>query len=88
MLPCPHYPKISLILEREENESIESLLKRERTLFLEYASTQPIQLKSNETFSTNDMKSLQTLTLPTQCYAVEFNDRLVTITLLLQNNDK
>jgi hypothetical protein len=88
MLPCPRDQKTPLLLRRENNETIERLLKREQTLFLEYASVQPIRLKSNETLNGTDIKSLQTLTLPTQCYAVEFNDRLVTITLLQHNNEK
>jgi hypothetical protein len=82
MMPCPVKKSMPLILKRENNESLTALLIREETAFLEYATTQPLQLKSNETIIGTDIKSLQTLTLPTKCYAVEFNDRSVTITLL------
>lgn len=80
MLPCSGAPRAPLILLREDGESLDSLLIRERTLFLEYASAQEIRLKSNDAFTGIDVKTLQTLTVPTHCYAVEFNDRLVTIT--------
>lgn len=82
MMPCPIHKAIPLILTRDNNESINTLLAREETAFLEYATAQALQLKSNETLVDTNIKSLQTLTLPTKCYAVEFNDRSVTITLL------
>lgn len=82
MMPCPIHKGIPLILLRENNESLNTLLTHEETAFLEYAAKQPLHLKGNDTLTNNTMKSLETLTLPTQCYAVKFNDRSVTITLL------
>lgn len=82
MMPCPIQKALPLILTRENNESLNTLLTREETAFLEYATSQPLRLKSNDTLIDTNIKSLQTLTLLTKCYAVEFNDRSVTITLL------
>lgn len=82
MMPCPIQKGIPLILMRENNESLNNLLTREETTFLEYATKQPLRFKGNDTMNNTTITSLETLTLPTQCYAVEFNDRSVTITLL------
>lgn len=82
MMPCPLERAAPLTLNRNPDESIDALLNRERTLFVEYAAVQAMRLKSNETINDTHVKSSQTLTLPTKCYAVEFNDRLVTISLL------
>ncbi len=82
MMPCPIQKGIPLILIRENNESLNSLLTREEITFLEYAAQQSLRLKGNDTLTNTAIISLETLTLPTQCYAVEFNDRSVTITLL------
>lgn len=82
MQPCPQNHGPVLSLERRDNESLEAVLNHDRTLFLEYAASQDFRLKSDETLTSAQLKSIQTLTLPTQCYAVEFNGDLVTITLL------
>lgn len=82
MRPCSDEPVTTLSLQRQENETLDALLERERTLFLEFAASQEFKIKSNETLTPLNIKTLQTLTLPTKCYAVEFNDRSVTITLL------
>ena len=82
MQPCPQNHGSSLSLQRHDNESLETVLNHDRTLFLEYAASQDFHLKSDETLTSSQLKSIQTLTLPTQCYAVEFNGDLVTITLL------
>lgn len=87
MTPCSTTKRGELSLSRLENETLESLLQRERTPFLQFAASQNFRVKSNETLTQNHIQSLQTLTLPTQCYAVEFNDRSVTITLLLEHNE-
>jgi len=82
MQPCPKNHGSALSLQRHDDESLETVLNRDRTLFLEYAASQDFRLKSDETLTSTQLKSIQTLTLPTQCYAVEFNGDLVTITLL------
>ena len=82
MMPCPSERSTPLVLSRRMDEPLETVLERERTSFIEYASTQTMRLKSDEAIIGNTIKSHQTLTLPTQCYAVEFNDEFVTITLL------
>ena len=82
MQPCPQNHGSALSLQRHGNESLETVLNHDRTLFLEYAASQDFRLKSDETLASTQLKSIQTLTLPTQCYAVEFNGDLVTITLL------
>lgn len=87
MRPCSTQPLSNLSLQRLENETLDALLERERTRFLQFAASQAFRVKSNETLTPLNIETLQTLTLPTQCYAVEFNDRSVTITLLLQNDD-
>jgi hypothetical protein len=82
MMPCAQHQSDSLTLTREYNEPLSAVLNHNKTLFLEYASAQEMRLKSNDTLLGTDIKTLQTLTLPTRCYAVEFNNRSVTITLL------
>ncbi len=81
MQPCSKYTNFPLTLPRLYDEPLETLLTREQTRFIEYATEHEIRLKSNESFSSANIKSLQTLTLPTRCYAVEFNDHSVTISL-------
>ncbi|MDP3292915.1 MAG: hypothetical protein Q8M43_12880 [Sulfuricurvum sp.] len=56
------------------------MLKREQTQFLEFAATSELRVKSNDTFSASQSQTLNSLTIPTRCYAVEFNDESVTIT--------
>jgi aryl-phospho-beta-D-glucosidase BglC (GH1 family) len=81
MKPCNELGNFSLTLPRRSDETLESLLNRERSTFIEYAAEHELRLKSNETLSSSTVQSLQTLTLPTRCYAVEFNDHSVTISL-------
>lgn len=80
MKPCSDTIKSSLILTRAPRESLEALLERQRSEFLEYAAA--FRLKSNQHLQNSQITSLQTLTLPTKCYAVEFNDDFVTISTL------
>ncbi|MDD5052480.1 MAG: hypothetical protein PHO27_07095 [Sulfuricurvum sp.] len=82
MQPCSREILSVLSLNNPSSESLSSLLNHERTRFLEYASSEEIRLQSNEKISPEHIKSLQTLTLPMRCYAVEFNGDLVTISLL------
>jgi len=81
MQPCSHFhPSSTITLERNTNENLQTLLQREQTSFLEFAATNELRIKSNDTFSMTHSQTLNSLTLPTRCYAVEFNDESVTIT--------
>jgi hypothetical protein len=82
MQPCQvtTAPLQRIVLQRIGNESFESLLNREKSLFIEFALPMEIRIKSNDTLHTHSLQSLNSLTLPTKCYAVEFNDEFVTIT--------
>ncbi len=81
MTPCKGEAQSPLILDRLVNEPLKALLIRYETEFLEYASHQPFALKSHQSFTPSVHISKESLTLPTQCYAVEFNDESVTIAL-------
>jgi hypothetical protein len=81
MQPCSKYTNFPLTLPRLYDETLETLLAREQSSFIEYAAEHELRLKSNENYSSTNLQSLQTLTLPTRCYAVEFNDHSVTIYL-------
>jgi len=69
-----------LVLKHAPDETLETVLKREETTFLEFASYQEFHIKSNDHVSVSNTQSLNSLTLPTKCYAVEFNNESVTIT--------
>jgi hypothetical protein len=81
MQPClsqAHSPLI--VFKRNHDETLERLLKREQTRFLEFAATDELRIKSNDTVEKSHLQTLNSLTLPSRCYAVEFNDESVTIT--------
>ncbi|MDO9056726.1 MAG: hypothetical protein Q7U69_09285 [Sulfuricurvum sp.] len=81
MQPCTFHTNSPLIIfKRNLDETLESVLKREQTQFLEFAATGELRVKSNDTFSASQSQTLNSLTIPTRCYAVEFNDESVTIT--------
>ena len=81
MQPChPLNPSESITLQRLSNESLQTLLKRNPTPFLEFAASNEFHIKSNDSFKLQNTQTLNALTLPTRCYAVEFNDESVTIT--------
>jgi hypothetical protein len=82
MQPCPGSERFELMLERFPDESLEQVLKRGKSLFLDYALSDTARVKSDAVFSGSVPRTYDTLTLPTQCYAVEFNDRFVTISPL------
>lgn len=81
MQPCNEYGNFILTLPRLSEQTLETVLNLERSTFIEYAAEHELRLKSNETITSSNVQSLQTLTLPTRCYAVEFNDHSVTISL-------
>ncbi|ADR34745.1 hypothetical protein Sulku_2085 [Sulfuricurvum kujiense DSM 16994] len=81
MQPCGSLDNSALlVLKHTPDETLETVLKREETTFLEFASYQELHVKSNDRFSASNVHSLNSLTLPTKCYAVEFNNESVTIT--------
>lgn len=69
----------TLTLKRISNEPLETLIKREQTAFLEFAALHEIHIKNNDQLYASSTHSINSLTLPTRCYAVEFNDEWVTI---------
>ncbi|MBD3806907.1 hypothetical protein [Sulfuricurvum sp.] len=81
MRPCSATTLSSLTLIRTPNESLDSLLQREQTAFLEFAALHNVHIKNNETLHPLSSQSINTLTIPSHCYVVEFNNELVTITL-------
>lgn len=82
MQPCSRASGFELTLERLNDEPLASVLQRERSTFLEFAMPEAMRIKSDVKILGSAPHTLDTLTLPTQCYAVEINDRFVTITLL------
>jgi len=81
MRPClPENTASVIIFKCAPQESLESVLKREQTAFLEFAASDELRVKSNDFFASAQIQTLNSLTLPTKCYAVEFNDESVTIT--------
>ncbi|HEX5624038.1 MAG TPA: hypothetical protein VFX57_06340 [Sulfuricurvum sp.] len=82
MTPCGGEKTSLLVLPRQPNESLHSLLKSNEDDFIEYATRQPLKLQSRQNIAHQTHRSTETLTLPTQCYTVDFNDDSVTITLL------
>lgn len=81
MTPCGGTPQTPLVLDRLPHETLEQLLRRHEDEFLAYAADQPFALKSHHTSTPSFQISKESLTLPTQCYAVEFNDESATIAL-------
>lgn len=82
MTPCGPLDSSSvLVLAHTPNEKLENILKREETTFLEFAAYQELHVKGDDLVSSSRVQSLNSLTLPTKCYAVEFNNESVTITL-------
>ncbi len=82
MQPCPASELSTLSLRRFPDESLKAVLEREKDTFIEYTLPDAIRIKSTARFLDSDAKTQETLTLPTQCYAVEFNDDSVTISVL------
>lgn len=80
MKPCiPLARPPLLILKRYPDEKLETLLEREQSAFVEFAASQELRVKSNDSFGLAQNQTLESLTLPTRCYAVEFNNESVTI---------
>lgn len=82
MIPCNGNRSLPLTLEWTQKDTLPTLLQRHEEEFLEYAMRQPLHLSSNGSISPLHQNNHDTLTLPTQCYAVDFNEDFVTISLL------
>lgn len=82
MTRCLGEKKESLYLPRLSNQTLQSLLNSNEDEFLEFASQQSINLQSRQNISNHGQNSTDSMTLPTRCYVVDFNDDSVTISLL------
>jgi len=82
MTPCLGEKQETLFLSRQSNQTLQSLLSRHEDEFLEFASQQSINVKSRQNISNHGQSSSDSMTLPTRCYVVDFNDDSVTISLL------
>jgi hypothetical protein len=82
MTPCLGEKKETLFLPRQSNQTLQSLLNNNEDEFLEFASQQSINLESRQNISNHAHNSTDSMTLPTRCYVVDFNDDSVTISLL------
>lgn len=82
MTPCNGIKTISLTLPRKPDEPFETTLQENEEEFFTFATHQTLHLQSHQHIETQQHRSTETLTLQTQCYAVDFNDDFVTMTLL------
>lgn len=82
MTPCSGIKTNTIILPRTSTERLETTLKNNEEEFFTFVSHQTFHLKSHQNINDQSHNSTETLTLPTHCYAVEFNDDTATITLL------
>jgi hypothetical protein len=82
MTPCFGEKKESLSLTRNPSQTLQSLLNFHEDEFIEFATQESINLRSHQDISNNAHTSTETMTLPTRCYIVDFNDDSVTISLL------
>ncbi|MGZ5209242.1 MAG: hypothetical protein ACXWB0_09520 [Sulfuricurvum sp.] len=82
MSPCMGGKLSSITVAREHNDTLKTTLLQNEEEFLTLATQQALHLQSHQNISSQQHSSSETLTLPTQCYAVEFNEETATITLL------
>jgi len=82
MTPCIGVKKNTLILPRKINDLLVTTLKNNEEDFFTFATQQTFHVQSHQIIEEQSHNSTETLTLPTHCYAVEFNDDTATITLL------
>lgn len=72
----------SITVTHNLHDSLKTTLLQHEEEFLTLATQQSLHLKSHQNISSQAHSSSETLTLPTRCYAVEFNEETATITLL------
>jgi len=82
MTPCLGNRYKSITLARDNNNTLKTTLDKNEEEFLDFLTQQPLHLKSNQHVLQDKHNSIETLTSPTQCYAVDFNDDFVTLTHL------
>jgi hypothetical protein len=83
MTPCSFFKTNNfLLLSRQPSEQLETTLRHHEEEFFTFASQQVVNIQSDQIVDTKMQNSTDTLTLPTHCYAVEFNDENAKITLL------
>jgi hypothetical protein len=82
MRPCIGQKQENLFLPRQSNQTLESVLHSHEDEFLDFASQQPINLESRQNISNHAHNATDSITLPTRCYVIDFNDDSVTISLL------
>lgn len=83
MTPCSTIKtQNSILLPRKQNELLKTTLRYNEEAFLTFVSHYALNIQSHQAFNSYTHSSSETLTLPTHCYAVEFNDETATITLL------
>jgi len=82
MRPCDGSLSRELVLLRRTQEPLKEVLERGKSTFVEYALSETGRIKSDTRSSQAQIRTQETLTLPTRCYAVEFNDESVTIALI------
>ncbi len=82
MTPCGIKTTNFILFSRQPHESLETTLRQNEEEFFTFASQQVVTIQSHQTVNTKMHNTTDTLTLPTQCYAVEFNDESAKITLL------
>lgn len=80
MLPCHGEAGITLTLPREPAQTFESVIKNNKTLFLETFASEALHIQSYSIQNSLNIRDENSLTLKTQCYAVEINQDFVTIT--------
>jgi len=83
MTPC-HGIKTNdfILLSRQPHELLDVTLRQHEEEFFTFASQQSLNIQSHQMIGTQMHNSTDTLTLPTHCYAVEFNDESARITLV------
>lgn len=82
MSPCMGEKLSSITVKYDLNDSLKTTLLQHEEEFLTLATQQSLHLKSHQNINAQVHTSRETLTLPTRCYAVEFNAETATITLL------
>ncbi|MDP3266180.1 MAG: hypothetical protein Q8M39_05065 [Sulfuricurvum sp.] len=82
MTPCLGIKQESLVLPRKPSQTLQALINSNEDEFIEFATQQTIKLQSHQNISNSGHVSSDSMTLPTRCYVVDFNDDSVTISLL------
>lgn len=82
MTACVGNRHDSLTLPRTPNDSLKHTLTEHEEDFFDFIIRQTLHLKSNQNIQAQEHISIDTLTIPIQCYAVDFNEDFVTIILL------